>query len=139
MAGDPAQELYQRFEIEVRTPKRRLLIDALLPDASAIPTALPIVQAPPPIPAEDLGFLGRDRLVDRDPQPEEERPRPRRKARPAPVHRKEGPKSLEEEVAEFMNRDRSSALAPDVEDPGPRRGSASGSSSSDPSSSDPAS
>lgn len=139
MAGDAAQELYQRFEIEVRTPKRPLLIDALLPDAAAIPTALPIVQAPPPIPAEDLGFLGRDRLADRDPQPEEERPRPRRKTRPAPVRRKEGPKSLEEEVAEFMNRDRASALAPDVDEPGPGRGSSSGSSSSDPSSSDPAS
>ena len=136
MAGDPAQELYQRFEIEVRTPKRRLLIDALLPDPSTIPSSLPVVQAPPPVAAEDLGFLGRDRIADRDPEPGEERPRPRKKAKPAPARRKEGPKSLEEEVAEFMNRDRPSALAPDVDEPGPGRGSTSGSSSSsDPSSS----
>ncbi len=105
MAGDAAQELYQRFETAVRTPKRRLLIDALLPDAAAIASSLPVAPPPPTFVAEDFALPDRDR--DRD--MEEERQRPRRKARPAAARRKEAPKSLEEEVAEFMNRDRGSA------------------------------
>jgi len=105
MAGDAAQELYQQFETAVRTPKRRLLIDALLPDAAAIPSSLPVAPPPPTFVAEDFALPDRDR--DRD--VEEERPRPRRKTRPAAARRKEAPQSLEEEVAEFMNRDRGSA------------------------------
>jgi hypothetical protein len=117
MAGDPAQELYRRFELEVRTPQRRLLIDALLPDPASLPSALPVIPVPAPVAAEDLAFLSGERPTTRDSSPEDEAPRPRRKPRSAPARRKEGPKSLEEEVAEFMNRDRSAALAPDSEDP----------------------
>lgn len=120
MAGDAAQELYQRFETAVRTPKRRLLIDALLPDAAAIASSLPVAPPPPTFVAEDFALPDRDR--DRD--LEEERPRPRRKTRPAAARRKEAPKSLEEEVAEFMNRERGSARASGDEDLEPGDGAA---------------
>ena len=105
--AEAAPDLYRRFEIEIHTPRRRLLLDALLPDPSTIESSLPVVEASK-VNEEDLVFLERR---EEEPAPE---PRPKRKpkARAAQAHR-ESAKSLEEEVAEFMKRDRPSALAPD--------------------------
>jgi hypothetical protein len=103
-------DLYQRFETQVRTPKRRLLLDAFLPAAEAIETAV----APPPAPAipqvssEEENLLVR--LREEEPPPPA-KPKAKKKTKAAPA-KKEAPKSLQEEVAEFMNRDQT-ALSPD--------------------------
>lgn len=109
---DGPQDLYQRLEIEVRTPKRRLALDAFLPDPATLPSAV-AAPAPPPLPEmgpEEAHFFRRHE-ADGDPEPE---PKPRRKAKSAaaPKNKKESPKSLQEEIEEFMSRDRR-AYAPD--------------------------
>src|SRR5262245_20782078 len=115
MSRDPTQDLYTLLEREVRTPKERLPLDAFLPAATAIASAIarPVVAAPPsqaaePAPAsalrQILGAPGPE-------EPAEATPPPRRRRR---GQAEEPRKSLEEEVAEFMkSSDR--ALAPDPE------------------------
>jgi hypothetical protein len=110
MAG--GKDLYEQLELEVRTPKKRLLLDAFLPD----PATLPSVVTPPPPPApvmtpEEAQFFAHREERDEEPPAE---PKPRRKVKAAPPKKKEAPKTLQEEIAEFMNRDRP-ALAPDEE------------------------
>ena len=105
-------DLFQRFELEIRTPKQPLLIDAFLPAPDTIASSIP---APVSIAAEQAaqpqGFV--QQLRAKDPQPAHEEPQ-------APPHKpkksaESGPgKSLQEEIEEFMNRDRG-ALAPDVD------------------------
>ncbi len=96
-------DLYQRFELEVRTPKRLLLVDAFLPAPESIESVVTPPPPPPPMPGESpdeirLGSL-RDRVDEEPPPP----PKPRRKK--AVVRKSEKSKSLQEEIAEFMNRD----------------------------------
>jgi len=103
-------DLYQRFELLVRTPKKRLLLDAFLPAPDALPSA---VTPPPPPPMPDLspdevGMLSR---LDREEEPPAPPPKPAKK-RKAAEKKKEAPKSLQDEIAEFMNRD-GAALAPE--------------------------
>jgi len=43
------KDIYQRFELEVRTPKRRILLDAFLPAPESLPSSV-TPQAPPPLP-----------------------------------------------------------------------------------------
>jgi hypothetical protein len=111
-------DIYQRFELEVRTPKRRLLLDAFLPSPDALPSVVAPPPPPPPLPGvseEEAGLLAR--LGPREP---EEPPPPRRRhksAEPAKARKKrqpEKPRTLQEEIDEFMNRD-GTALAPDDE------------------------
>jgi hypothetical protein len=108
------QDLYLILERAVRTPKERLLVDAFLPPAEAIPSA---VQPPAPPRAADPapGTGSDDDLLVRRPDAEETPeppPPPRRRTK-----KSAGPqKSLEEEIAEFMSR--GAALAPDP-DPEP--------------------
>ena len=106
------QDLFITLEQAVRTPKERLLVDAFLPPAEAIPSA---VQPPPPpravTPApgaasdEDLLVV---RRPDEDDTPEPPPP-PRRRAKKKAVPEQ----SLQDEIAEFMSR--GAALAPDPE------------------------
>jgi hypothetical protein len=104
---DSRDDLFQRFEREVRTPRRPLLLDAFLPDASAIPS----VFAPPPPPPSTVEADALPEFDDpapvRDPEPEPTEPprRAARRKRAEPPPKKESPKSLEQEIAEFMNRD----------------------------------
>ena len=117
MTRDPAQELYTLLEREVRTPRERLPLDAFLPSADAILSAIarPVAPAPPPDAPEPVPGAALRQILGA-PGPDEEMPaeppRPPRRRRNAPVN--EPQKSLEEEVAEFMNRS-NRALAPDPE------------------------
>src|SRR5437773_11789048 len=109
--SDQAADLYRRFEIEVRTPKRRLLVDAFLPPPESLPSAV----APPPPPAVDVTGAAAgtaDRSEVRDLTPEAPPPPRRRKRAPAPAAAPARAKSLQEEIDEFMNRDQR-GIAPD--------------------------
>ena len=105
------KDLYQRFELQVRTPKKRTLLDAFLPAPESLESSV-APQAPPPTPMaemspEEMSFY---RPRDRDDEPAEA-PRPRAKKKVA-AKKKEVAKSLQDEIAEFMNRD-GAGLAPD--------------------------
>ncbi|HZN02519.1 MAG TPA: hypothetical protein VFD06_02920 [Candidatus Polarisedimenticolia bacterium] len=110
MKRPPTEDLYERLERELRTPAERLLLDAFLPAPSSIPSALARPPAPEPIPGAEAGLLGADRATARDREVEE--PAPRR--RPRPRKSAEPQRSLEEEIADFMNQ-RGTALAPDTD------------------------
>ncbi len=109
--GGEKQDLFQRFERTIRTPRRRLLIDAFLPPPETIASAIP-----PPVPAfsagtaEQSGFV--QQLREKEPSlPPAEKPRMRKPRRqPAPT----ASQSLQDEIEEFLNRD-GSALAPEVD------------------------
>src|SRR5207249_10457249 len=110
MAGD-SEDHYQRFEREVRAARRRTLLDAFLPPPESLGSAV-APPPPPPMPEpspEEAGLMAR--LENAEPPPEP-RPKPVKKRRAVLAKKKEAPKSLQEEVAEFMNRDQT-ALSPD--------------------------
>jgi hypothetical protein len=112
------KDIYERFELEVRTPKRRLLLDAFLPPPETLESTV-TPPAPPPVPEEAVGEfrLGVRRDEEEEPAP---RPAPRSKRRGAAARKREGPKSLQEEIDEFMKRDQT-ALAPETEpEPAPK-------------------
>jgi hypothetical protein len=105
-------DLFRRFEQELRTPKEPLPIDPFLPAPETIASSIP---APASVASEQAaqpqGFVQQLRAQDPEPTPREPAAAPRR--------RKKSPesgssKSLQDEIAEFMNRDRG-ALAPDVD------------------------
>ena len=107
------KDLYQRFELQVRTPKKRTLLDAFLPAPETLESAVAPQAAPPmPVPEmspEEMAFY---RPRDRDDEPEEEpKPRPKKKV-VSKKKKEEAPKSLQDEIAEFMSRD-GAGLAPD--------------------------
>jgi hypothetical protein len=117
MTRDPAQELYTLLEREVRTPREKLPLDAFLPAAEAILSAIarPVAAPPPPDAPEPAPGAALRQILGAPASGEEmpaEPPAPPRRRRNAPVNERE--KSLEEEVAEFMSRS-SRALAPDPE------------------------
>ena len=106
-------DIYQRFELQVRTPKKRLLIDAFLPPPESLePTVAP--QLPPPLPVPDMTVEEINMFRRREPEDDEPAPapKPRSKKKPLAKKKKEESMSLQDEVAEFMSRDRP-ALAPD--------------------------
>ncbi|HYS78746.1 MAG TPA: hypothetical protein VEO94_07890 [Candidatus Dormibacteraeota bacterium] len=109
--GRDDKDIYQRFELVVRTPKRRILLDAFLPAPGTLESSV-TTKEPPPLPVPEMTpeemNLYRPRERDEDPAPEA-KPRPKRKTA---VKKKEAAMSLQDEVAEFMNRERP-ALAPD--------------------------
>ncbi len=109
--GRDDKDIYQRFELVVRTPKRRILLDAFLPAPGSLESSVTLKE-PPPLPVPEMTpeemNLYRPRERDEDPAPEA-KPRPKRKTA---AKKKEAPMSLQDEIAEFMNRDRP-ALAPD--------------------------
>ena len=101
---------YHRCAREGRTPRRRLLVDALLPAPESIASVVAPLPPPPPLPGEGPGEINLGSLRDREEPPPEPAPRPRRKK--TGPRKIEKPKSLQEEVEEFMHRDRT-ALSPD--------------------------
>ena len=110
------QDLFLALERAVRTPKERLLVDAFLPPAEAIPSAVlppppPRSAAPAPGAVSDEDLLILRRPDDDTPEPP---PPPRRRAKKKAVPEQ----SLQDEIAEFMSR--GAALAPDP-DPEPEK------------------
>lgn len=105
-------DLYRRFEQEIRTPKEPLPIDPFLPAPEAIASSIPDSAAlAAEQAAQPQGFVQQLREQDPEPIAEEPAPAPRRRRKAAD----RGPaKSLQDEIAEFMNRD-GGALAPDVD------------------------
>ena len=119
-AATDGQDLFARFETEVRTPKEPLLVDAFLPSPDAIPSSLrrPAPHAAPQAaPAGEPDFTatlaGARQRAD---EGSDEAPAPRQRRRPA-KRAAEPQKSLEEEIAEFMSH-RGGALAPDTDPEG---------------------
>jgi len=110
--GRDDKDIYQRFELVVRTPKRRILLDAFLPAPGTLESSV-TPKEPPPLPVPEMTpeemNLYRPRERDEDETAPEPKPRPKRKTA---AKKKEAPMSLQDEIAEFMNRDRP-ALAPD--------------------------
>ncbi len=107
-----AKDIYQRFELMVRTPKKRILLDAFLPAPGTLESTV-APQSPPPLPIPEM--TPEEANMFRRREPEDDEPAPAPKTRPrkkAATRKKEEPRSLQDEVAEFMNRDRP-ALAPD--------------------------
>jgi hypothetical protein len=107
------KDIYQRFELQVRTPRKRILLDAFLPAPETLePTVSQQLPAPVPVPdmtAEEINmFRRREPEEDEEPAP---KPKPRSKKKPAAKKQAEF-KSLQDEVADFMKRDQT-ALAPD--------------------------
>ena len=108
MAPDP-KDIYQRFELQARTPKKRILVDAFLPAPETLaPTVAP--QAPSPLPVPDM--TQEEINMFRRREPEDDAPAPKPRSRKKTAKKKEEPKSLQDEIAEFMHRDQT-ALAPD--------------------------
>jgi hypothetical protein len=112
MAPD-GKDLYERFELQVRTPKKRILLDAFLPSPETLEPSV-ASQLPPPLPIPDMTPEEINMFRRREPEEDEPAPapKPRAKKKPAAKKKQEESRSLQEEVAEFMNRDRP-ALAPD--------------------------
>ena len=110
MAAD-GKDIYQRFERAVRTPKRRALLDAFLPSPDTLESSV-APETPPPLPVPEMTVEEANMFRRREPE-EEPSPAPKPRARKKAVpKKKEEAKSLQDEIAEFMNRDRP-ALAPD--------------------------
>ena len=107
------KDIYQRFELLVRTPKRRILLDAFLPAPESLPSSV-APQALPPLPGPEMSpeEMNLYRPRERDEEPPAADPRPRTQRRKAAPKKKEAAKSLQDEIAEFMNRD-GAALAPE--------------------------
>ncbi len=95
-------ELFRRLEREVRLSGEKLPIDAFLPPRDALPTEFP---DPPPaqVPAESRELGG---SFENEEQRREERRRLRRVRKSAPAPADAKPLKLEDEIQEFMNRDR---------------------------------
>src|SRR5262245_33852369 len=111
MAAD-GKDLYQRFELAVRTPKTRTLLDAFLPAPDTLESSVaPEVPLPLPVPEMTVEEANMFRRRERD-EEEEPAPKPRPKKKVAAKKKEPESKSLQDEIAEFMSRDRP-ALAPD--------------------------
>jgi hypothetical protein len=100
-------ELFRRLESEIRTPKERLPIDAFLPAVEALPTQFP---DPPPskIPVQSREVGG----SEEDDEARRQRRKVRREKKPAPADPSQ-PIKLEDEIQEFMNRDKKEGTNPD--------------------------
>ena len=100
-------ELFRRLELEIRTPKERLPIDAFLPPVEALPTQFP---DPPPskIPVQSREVGG----SEESDEARRERRKVRRDKKPAPADPSQ-PIKLEDEIQEFMNRDKKEGTTPD--------------------------
>ena len=110
MAADGLDgDFYQRFEREVRTPKRRLPLDAFLPPADAIPSA---VAPPAPPPAVEVGGDEAETLKPRASGEPRAMPKPRAIRKRTGSKGTAQPKTLQEEIEEFMNRDQR-GISPD--------------------------
>lgn len=103
------QELFRRLEREVRTHGEVLPIDAFLPSPDTLPTEFPD-PTPSSLPAQarEMGALS-----DAEEEKRERRKQRRvRKPRPAGAPA-EAPRALEDEIQEFLNRDRPPGTRPE--------------------------
>ncbi len=109
--SDNRIDLFHRLERELRKPKEPLPIDAFLPPAETIASAIPApVYESAQQAAQPQGFVQQLRAQDPEAASEEKaRPRKRKKKMQPSTN-----KSLQDEIDEFMNRD-GGALAPDVD------------------------
>jgi hypothetical protein len=100
-------ELFRRLEREIRTPKERLPIDAFLPSVEALPTQFP---DPPPskVPVESREVGG----SQESDEARQLRRRMRREKKATPADPSQ-PIKLEDEIQEFMNRDKREGTSPD--------------------------
>lgn len=101
-------ELFRRLEKEIRTRRERLPIDAFLPPAESLPTEFP----DPPAAAMPV----QSREVGSEVESEEARRRrlrQRRVRKPVKQEDPGGPIKLEDEIQEFMNRDKREGTNPD--------------------------
>src|SRR6266849_1793466 len=111
MAPD-AKDIYQRFELVVRTPKKRTLLDAFLPAPGSLESSV-APQVPPPLPVPEMTIEEANMFRRREPEEDEAPTAPKARAKKkAPLKKKVETKSLQDEIAEFMKRDQT-ALAPD--------------------------
>jgi hypothetical protein len=102
------QELFRRLERDARTPRETLPIDAFLPSPDSLPTEFP--DPPPsslPVEAREMGSVS-----DEEERRERRKQRRGRKTR-TPGAQPEAPRKLEEEVQEFLNRDRPPGTRPE--------------------------
>ncbi|HEU5182703.1 MAG TPA: hypothetical protein VFW45_18090 [Candidatus Polarisedimenticolia bacterium] len=102
-------ELFRRLEREVRLSGEKLPIDAFLPAPDSLPTEFPdppLSQAP--VESRDLGGG-----YENEEQRREERRRLRRVRKAAPPPADAKPLKLEDEIQEFMNRDRKEGAKPE--------------------------
>ena len=100
-------ELFRRLEKEIRAPKERLPIDAFLPAAEALPTQFP--DPPPSKVAAESREMGASEDSDEE---RRKRRRVRREKKAAPADASQ-PIKLEDEIQEFMNRDKREGTSPD--------------------------
>lgn len=100
-------ELLRRLELEIRARRERLPIDAFLPSLEALETEFP---DPPPsrvaVQSREVGSL------EESEEQKRERRRVRRAKKPAPADPSKEVK-LEDEIQEFMNRDKREGTSPD--------------------------
>ncbi len=80
--GRDDKDIYQRFELVVRTPKRRILLDAFLPAPGSLESSVTLKE-PPPLPVPEMTpeemNLYRPRERDEEEPAPEPKPRPKRK------------------------------------------------------------
>lgn len=98
-------ELFRRLERAVRTPRERLPIDAFLPPPEELPTEF--ADPPPP----QLGHVREMGATPEEERAARERRRRRRVKKPATTET--APRSLEDEIHDFINRDKPEGLSED--------------------------
>jgi len=102
------QELFRRLEREVRSPKEKLPIDTFLPSPDTLTTEFP---DPPP---SNLTAHAREIGTSTDEEQQKLERRRQRRARKPPARDAEQapapPLKLEDEILDFMNRDKPEAV-----------------------------
>ncbi|PYQ11209.1 MAG: hypothetical protein DMH00_08730 [Acidobacteria bacterium] len=101
-------ELFRRLEREIRLSKARLPIDGFLPSPESLPTEFP---DPPPstLPSQSRE-MGSSQDAD---EARRERRKMRRVKKAAPPPAEEQPVRLEDEIQEFINRDKQEGTSAD--------------------------
>jgi hypothetical protein len=101
-------EIFRRLEREVRLASKRLPIDAFLSAPDSLPTQFP--DPPPSTLPRQSREVGGTLESDED---RRERRRVRRAKKPAPPTEGQPPVKLEDEIQQFMNRDKREGAHPD--------------------------
>jgi hypothetical protein len=92
-------DVFRKLEREVRTPREKLPIDAFLPSPDTLPTDFP---DPPP---SRLTAQVRELGISSD-AGQERRERRRQRRTQKPAAEPAAPKNIEEEISQFINRDK---------------------------------
>jgi type IV secretory pathway VirB10-like protein len=106
------KDIYQRFELLVRTPRKRTLLDAFLPAPASLESSV-APRVPPPLPVPEMTPEEANMFRRREPAEDGPASEPKSRAKKKAASKKKvESKSLQDEIAEFMSRDQT-ALAPD--------------------------